>query len=76
MVSIIAGLIIPIAALAAHYFVAQEFYKAAVMKGWPQKKYFLMAFFLWIIGYMLIMALPDRGGNFRTAVISDDLPDI
>ena len=76
MVSIIAGIIIPIAALAAHYFVAQEFYKAAVMKGWPQKKYFVMAFLLTFVGYLLIIALPDRGGSYMKALESDDLPEL
>lgn len=67
---IIAGLI------AAHCFISYEFYKTAVMKGWPQKKYLYIAFFTWIVGYLLIIALPDRGGNFQRAVESDDLPEI
>jgi len=62
--------------LAAHCFVSVEFYRTAVMKGWPEKKYLIMAIFLWVIGYLLIIALPDRGGYGRKAVESDDLPDI
>lgn len=62
--------------LAVHCFVSVEFYRTAVMKGWSEKKYLLMAIFLWVIGYMLIIALPDRGGYGRKAVESDDLPDI
>lgn len=65
-----------LALLAAHYFVAEEFYKVAAMKGWPQKKYRIMALLLWIIGYLLIVALPDRTGESMTAVISDDLPEL
>ena len=63
-----------IAAFVADYFVAREFYKAAVMKGWPQKKYFWLAFLLSLAGWLLIVALPDRGGPALTAFESDDLP--
>ena len=65
-----------LALLAVHYLVAEEFYKVAAMKGWPQKKYRIMALLLWIIGYLLIIALPDRTGESMTAVISDDLPEL
>ncbi|MGI5977676.1 MAG: hypothetical protein ACOX68_08280 [Candidatus Limivicinus sp.] len=65
-----------IAVLAAHFFVAREFYKTAIMKGWSQKKYFVLPFLLWIPGYLLIIALPDRAGGSISAVISDDLPEI
>lgn len=69
----IAGII---ALLAVHYFVAEEFFKIAAMKGWSQKKYRIMALVLWIFGYLLIIALPDRAGASMTAVISDDLPEL
>jgi len=69
-------LIFALVVLAIHCFVSVEFYRTAVMKGWSEKKYLLMAIFLWVIGYMLIIALPDRGGYSRKAVESDDLPDI
>jgi len=69
-------IVIIIAVLAVHYFVAEEFYKVAAMKGWPLKKYRIMALLLWIIGYLLIIALPDRAGDTMTAVISDDLPEL
>ena len=69
-------IIILLLALIVHYFVAVEFYKVAIMKGWSQRKYFFMAFLLWLVGYMLIIALPDRGGSSRKVVVSDDLPDL
>ncbi|MBO5555792.1 MAG: hypothetical protein J5927_01275 [Oscillospiraceae bacterium] len=65
-----------IAALIADYFVAREFYKAAVMKGWPQKKYFWFSFLLGLAGWLLVAALPDRGGPALTAFESDDLPSL
>lgn len=76
MIANIYTLIFLLFLLAVHFFVAAEFYRVAVMKGWSEKKYLIMAIFLWVIGYMLIIALPDRGGYGRKAVESDDLPDI
>ena len=68
--------VIAIAFLAADFFVAKEFYKAAVMKGWASKKYFWISFFLTFAGYILVAALPDRGGKDMSVFCSDDLPDI
>lgn len=73
---IVLYIILILALLAVHYYVAGEFYKVAAMKGWSQKKYRVMAFWLWIVGYLLIIALPDRTGESMTAVISDDLPEL
>ncbi len=58
------------------YLVAREFYKAAVMKGWAARKYFWLPFLLGIVGYLLIIALPDRGGSHMSVLVSDDLPEI
>lgn len=69
-------IVIILALLAVHYFVAGEFYKVAAMKGWSQKKYFYMALGTWLVGYLLIVALPDRTGDSMTAVVSDDLPEM
>lgn len=69
-------LIFALVLFTVHCFVSVEFYRTAVMKGWSDKKYLLMAVFLWLIGYLLIIALPDRGGYNRKAVESNDLPDI
>ena len=69
-------LLLSIAFLVIHYFVSMEFFKIAAAKGWSQKKYMLMAFFLWIVGYMLIIALPDRASGNTRAFISNDLPEL
>ncbi len=58
------------------YFVAKEFYIASAMKGWSEKKYFWLSFFLLFVGYILVAALPDRGGRDMDSFYSDDLPDI
>ena len=73
-----AGIIVLVVAvcLVVSYFVAKEFYKAAVARGWPQKKYFWICFLLPVIGYLLVIALPDRGGPALGSFVSDDLPDL
>lgn len=62
--------------LAINAFMAVEFYKAASAKGWGQRKYFWLAFLLTFAGYILIAALPDRGGQQMSVLISDDLPEL
>ena len=65
-----------IAAAAISYYVAKEFYKAAVARGWPEKKYFWICFLLPPAGYLLVIALPDRGGPARGSFVSTDLPEL
>ena len=66
-----------IAAIAISWFVAQEFYKVALMKGWNSKKYFWMSFLLGPVGYLLVVALPDRGEvKHMSVMVSDDLPEL
>ncbi len=62
--------------LVVSFFMAREFYKAAVARGWPQKKYFWICFLLPIFGYLLVIALPDRGGPALGSFVSDDLPEL
>ena len=69
-------IILLVLALVLDCFVAREFYKVAVMKGWAQRKYFFFAFFLTLIGYLLITALPDRGGAAAGSFDSRDLPEL
>lgn len=69
---IVVGLVI----LALDFFVAKEFYLAAATKGWASKKYFFFAFFLTVIGYLMIIALPDRGSVSAGSFESRDLPQL
>lgn len=71
LIVLAAGLLLALDAL-----VAGEFYKAAAAKGWGQRKYFWLAFLLTFAGYILIAALPDRGGQQMSVLISDDLPEL
>ena len=56
------------------YLIAKEFYVAAQAKGYFEKKYFWLCFLLGVIGYLLVIALPDRGNTPKA--ISDELPDL
>lgn len=62
--------------LVLDFFVAREFYQAAAMKGWASRKYFFYAFFLTLIGYLLVLALPDRGSASAGSFESRDLPEL
>lgn len=67
---------------------AVQFHQVAADKGYPQMKYFWLTFLFGVLGYMLVIALPDRGsvdkGNTERDVTpaiadSDDeeaLPDL
>ena len=74
--SVLIWCVIFLIVLVAHCCVVIEFYNVAKMKGWSQKKYLIMAACLWLVGYLLIIALPDRAGGEMAAVISDDLPEL
>ena len=61
--------------LAVCWFAAGEFYKLAEDKGYHGRKYFWWAFLLPVVGFLLIVAMPDRGREQR-AVVNDDLPEL
>lgn len=46
--------------LVIQYFIAKEFYKIAVMKGFNETKYLVLPFLFSIFGMLLVVALPDR----------------
>ena len=47
--------------LAAWIFLAWEFYNIAKIKGFPGIKYFVICLIFAPVGYLLVIALPDRG---------------
>lgn len=74
MVELLLIIVACILILWAIYLLAKEFYKVAVAKGYPEKKYLWLSFWLGIIGYLLVIALPDRGSSNQVSI--DDLPDL
>ena len=61
-------------ALWIDYLIAREFYFAAHEKGYPGKKYLWICFFLGMVGYLLVIALPNRASAKVEA--NDELPPL
>lgn len=68
------------AVLAIDWFGAKAMYDIAVMKGHPEKKYFWWCFWMAMLGYLMVIALPDRRGAQAQSIPStdgtDELPDL
>ena len=58
------------------YLIAMEFYRVAEMKGYTQKKYLWLPFLLGAVGYMLVIALPDRRTGQSNKANVDELPEL
>ena len=56
---LIAAIIATTTGLLLNYYLAVIFYNAAVDKGYYEKKYFFIPFFLPAIGYLVVIALPN-----------------
>ena len=68
LLGIILGLVI-------NYYIANEFYKVAVMKGYNEDKYLWISFFFSVAGYLLVIALPDKSmKNEKVSV--DQIPEL
>lgn len=52
--------------IAIAWYIANCFYEIACMKGFYEKCYFWIPFFLGIVGYLLVVALPDRKNEKTT----------
>lgn len=61
-------------ALWINYLIAKEFYFAAREKGYSGKKYLWICFFLGMVGYLLVIALPNRASVKVEA--NDELPPL
>lgn len=68
-------LLVAVVALCLALYLADQFYEVAKEKGFTDRKYFWICFWLGAIGYLLVIALPDRGTR-TTPAISDELPDL
>ena len=56
------------------WYIAKQFAEAAAAKGHTDSKYFWICFWLGAIGYLLVVALPDRATTIQ--VPSEELPDL
>ena len=56
------------------YFIAKWFFEVAEEKGYHDKKYFWICFWLGLPGWLLVIALPNRGTSQQTVI--DELPEI
>ena len=74
IISIAASVITLAITLWINYLISKEFYKAACDKGYTKKKYLWLPFWLGIVGYALVIALPDRSSASNTG--ADDLPEL
>lgn len=60
--------------LGVSFFFAGEFAQAASAKGYPQRKYYWISFLMGLPGWLLVIALPDRGAD--QLAVPDELPDL
>ena len=60
--------------LCVSFFLAGQFFEAAKAKGYNDKKYYWICFWLGLGGWLLVCALPDRGNS--VPAISDELPEL
>ncbi len=71
------------ALLQLQYIIAKEFYSIAIAKGYNSKKYLWYCFFLGIVGYLMVIAIPDENilkqlsnKNIVTKQANDELPEL
>ena len=71
---VILTIIAIIIALIIDYLLATEFYFAANAKGYYERKYLWICFVFGVIGYLLVIALPDRGNSKPAAATPSQQP--
>lgn len=54
--------------LAIHYVIAKKFSEIVYMKGCYDSSYFWYCFLLGIVGYLMVVALPDKNARYKTAL--------
>ena len=76
MEKVIIALMVLVVILILSYMIAEWFYEVAEEKGYHDTKYLWICFWLGIIGYLLVVALPDRGNMQKAEIDSDELPEL
>lgn len=59
---------------AIDYYLASEFYNVAKMKGYYEKKYLYISFIFTLVGYLLILSLPNKSDSEKKKSL--ELPEI
>lgn len=63
--------------LCVSFFLAGQFFEVANAKGYTDKKYYWICFWLGLGGWLLVCALPDRGNVVpETPAVTDELPEV
>ncbi len=71
------GLVVLGLVIAIGFFAAKAMCEIAAMKGHPQKRYFWWCFWLPAIGFLMVIALPDRKSAQAQSVPGlDELPEL
>lgn len=70
---IIAGVILVIV---VDWYIADLFREIAKMKGHSSKEYFWVCFWFGAVGYLAVIALPDRSDVKTHSVATDELPNL
>lgn len=80
LVYVFMGSLVPVILVWVDFIVAAYFYKVAEYKGYHDVIYCRLSFYLTFIGYLLVVALPDRAvasvGTENNTTVEDELPEI
>ncbi len=71
---ILTAIAVTIIFLYVKYYIASEIYRASCLKGYPDKKYFWISFFVSTTGCLLVIALPNRSINDQQQ--TEELPEL
>ena len=77
--AILLYLMLLIGLLVLNYYLAKWFSQIAEEKGFFEKRYFWLTFFLGIAGMLMVVALPDRRSGTQAAKQlnpADEIPDL
>ena len=66
LIYVLFALVSLVVAIFVNIYIATEFQNIAMMKGHNSKKYFWIPFLLGVVGYLMVIALPDRYATKRS----------
>ncbi|MBQ3275547.1 MAG: hypothetical protein IJH47_00630 [Oscillospiraceae bacterium] len=66
---VLLALAVVVALIYLVYRIAKEFERIARIKGHTEKRFFWYSFFLGVVGWAMVIALPDRSGTNEPEVV-------